>query len=198
MTGYIKELLELKRLPASIVLLVGVISGLLLFSPHFFLLKLYLDDFKREYNKYIGVVFLCCLGLLIMIVIKWCFNSINYKRQLHRHKKKVKKMVLNLDWEEVNVLRLFYITPATTIKVPIDNPVVAGLIQKGLISQVGRFGKNTLWGMFFSFKISEAAKECITSDVLRFPDRELTMDEQRAVLEERPQWIKEIESRNWV
>lgn len=59
----------------------------------------------------------------------------------------------NLDDKEIAVLREFFIQGQNTLQLPVGHPVVAGLIEKGILEQVGMIGENSLVGPLFSLSI---------------------------------------------
>jgi len=191
---WIKSLFDINKIPPRIIILVGVISALLLFIPNDLLNQLSLKEFKIYFSKYIGIIFISSLAFIIIIVITWIIDYINDQRLQIKLKKLIKDSINSLDPQEKTVLREFYIQHQNTLKMPLDNSTVSGLINKRIIYQVGQYGKTSLIGMLFNFSITETARELLTYEILELPINKPTENEITKLRNKRPKWMLEIES----
>lgn len=192
---WLAKYIDIKKIPTNIIVLLWVISFLLLYLPSEMLAKLSLTEFKADYGKYFGIIFLITSGLLLMFFFTWIFNKINGNRLNNKYKANIKAAMNDLDLHEKAVLREFYIQGVNTLKVPIDNPVVSGLIAKRILYQVGQYGKMSSVGMLFSHSISKIAIDLITMELLDLPEGEPTEAEIEKIKEQRPQWVLKLESK---
>ncbi|HDU8645074.1 TPA: superinfection exclusion B family protein [Morganella morganii subsp. morganii] len=65
----ISAILNFLKLSKKVYIVIGVISGILLFSSEEFLIKLSLLNFKESYNLWIGVIFLLSTGMTAVLII---------------------------------------------------------------------------------------------------------------------------------
>jgi len=192
---WISKLLDIKKVPTKIVFLFWFVSLLLLYLPSQTLQQLGLVEFKQEYGKYFGIVFLVTTSFLLIIIFTWLYKKIDDKIFINKYKKIIKDAINNLDIHEKAVLREFYIQGVNTLKVPIDNPTVSGLIDKRVLYQVGDYGQISLVGMLFSYAITETAKKHITNELLDLPRSKPTEEELNRIRDTRPEWIKQLQAR---
>ena len=191
---WIKGLLDINKIPTRIIILIWIISALILFIPNDLLNQLSLKEFKISFGKYIGIIFISSLAFIIIIFITWVSNRISNQRLEIKYKKIIKDSVNSLDMHERAVLREYYIQGQNTLKIPLDNPTVSGLINKRILYQVGQYGKMSLVGMLFNFSITEIARELLTPEILELPVSEPTEKELNKLRNERPKWMLKIES----
>lgn len=194
LVSWIDSILKAIKQPKKIIVAIFIVMSALLFLPETLLKQLHLNEFIEKYGLYIGIIFIFSIALLLieLIIFSWS------KWKLNKVKDEKKKIILsklnNLDPIEQAVLREFYINNQNTKKLPLDNPVVAGLLSKGILFQVGRFGEQTLVGMLSSMKISEKAKKYIDIEThLELPNREPTHSEIDFINNSRPDFIIKIE-----
>lgn len=98
-----------------------------------------------------------------------------------------------LDHAEKSVLREFYIQGQNTIKLPMDHPVVAGLLSSGVLSIVSQHGKHSLAGMLVSMKIPDRLREIITLEMLDLPVGEPSEQDIEFLKENRPPFTRSIQ-----
>ncbi len=191
---WITKLLDVKKIPTNWIFIIWVILLLLLFLPEEFIGKLELTEFKKDYGKFFGIIFLASSGLLIVFCASWIYKKINSRSLKKKYKALIIESVLNLDSHEKAVLREFYIQGKNTIKIPMDNPTVSGLINKRIIYQVGRYGEMSSVGMLFNYAISETARKQLTLEIVELPSGEPTQQEIERIRNSRPRWMIKLES----
>lgn len=98
--------------------------------------------------------------------------------------------IKNLDQHEKAVLREYYIQGKSTLKIPMDNPTVSGLIDKQILYLVGQYGEKSSEGMLFNFAINEKAREYLTYQILELPTGESSERDFERIRVSRPQWTK--------
>ena len=190
MEKFLEKLFDIKRIPTKLLFVICLSSGLILFVPQQFLTKLNLQDFLKDYGKYIGISFLVSSAFLLVALINFIARQIT--RSIYR--KKVKESILKeiylLDFHEKALLREFYINGKQTLQLPMDNDTVVGLVNKQIIYQASGTGFTYLHGIYFTFSMTEIARENLTFQLIDLPENP-TESEKNRIINERPNWAKE-------
>jgi hypothetical protein len=190
---WISKLFDISRLPFKIVLWLFVLSGIVLISSDTIINALKLNELLENYGYIVGITF---LGSGVLVLINggiWLINRHRRKSNVASWKSNLRSELVNLDSSEKAVLREFIIKDKHAIRMPMDNPTVAGLRRKGIIELVGQFGQFSPVGMLFSFKIKDEAQEYLEYAMIDLPDTEPTEDDIRRIRESRPQFATELE-----
>ncbi len=166
-----------------------------MFLPETMMIKLNLIVFKADYGKYFGISFIGSSGLLILMLGKWIINKVNSKISNAKYRKIILESVQNLDNHEKAVLREFYIQDKNTLKIPMDNPTVSGLVNKHILYLVGQYGEMSVVGMLFNYSISNVARENLTYELLELPIGEPSKQEIEQIRINRPSWMLKLESK---
>jgi hypothetical protein len=152
-----------------------------------------LQEFKNDYGKYFGIASIASSAFVILIVATWIINSINNERLKRKYKKVIIQSVNILDPHEKAVLGEFYTQGQDTLKIPMDNPTVSGLINKRILYRVGQYCQMSLVGMLFNFSITKVARENLTPEILELPIGEPSEQEIQIIRNARPGWVLKIE-----
>ena len=193
---WIGKLFDVNKLPFKIVAWVAIVSGILIFSPITFLKILKLDGFLEQNGSVIGIVFISSSGLVAVNLCAWFFSFVKAKRRVSLWMKNMEQALMNLDHAEKAVLREFYIHGKYNIDLPIDNPTVVGLRNKGVIYLSGKYGQHTLEGMLIPCAINDKARDIITFDLIEMPDtKNPSKQEIERIRNTRPQFAKDIARR---
>lgn len=179
-------------LPRKYYVLVSIVSGVIIFSSDNFLRDLSLLDFKNDYIVWVSLAFLTSLAMTFINVLgilldKYKFILIKISRVKEKRRLDAQKIKFlnNLDANELSVLREFYISRRNTVPMSIDDPAVLGLIENGIIDQVGNLGyTSNISGTIAYFKLNE-----ITD--LYFEERDFKWGEYSNI--PRPVWIDMLE-----
>lgn len=187
----IKSIFDLKKIPTKFFLVISVITGLYIFANSDLLVKLRLDGFE-EHAKYISLAFLFSTSLLIVNILLWILKSINQQINIWKIKKRFKRLLKTLDNYEKSVLREFYIVGKSSLKMPVDDSVVSGLINKRILVYNKQFGETMIGdGMNFSISINKYASDKLTHEDINLPID--NSDESRKfLLSNRPDWIERV------
>lgn len=190
MEKFLLKLFDIKKIPTKLIFVVWLSASLILFVPEHFLTKLNLQDFLKDYGKYIGISFIISSGFLIVVIFNYVAGTIARKRFRKKIKKNILRDITNLDFHEKALLREFYINGKDTLQLPIDNDTVVGLANKHIIYQASSTGFTYVHGAYFPFSITEIAKDKLTGIMLDLPQNP-TEDDKRRIIEARPNWAKE-------
>lgn len=181
------DLLDFSKIPIKIFLLFAIVSGLLLFGSDEFLMQLKLTEFEKDYGKFFGIIFILCISFIALSIIYYFINKIKFQFKKRDFYKDIKEEVEYLDAYEQSVLREFAVMQRKTISMPMDNPIVSGLLKKGIIKRVSNIGD----GMFFAMTISKSADKFLKETHLGL-DKTMSEDDLREVISNRPEWSKDL------
>ena len=189
---WISKIIEAAKLPTKFIVTIFLVSSAMLFLSDETLLSFKLNTFTDKYGLYIGVTALASGALLLSELVTYVWENFNNKLSSSKLRKSSMKRISNLDQSEKSVLREFYLEGQNTIKLPVDNPVVAGLINAGILEYVGRHGRMSTSGMLFSMKISNFVKSNLTYELIELPNGEPTKEEIDFLKNNRPIFIQNI------
>ena len=123
-----EKLFDINRIPTKFIFVLWVSSGIIIFVPQDFLLKLNLTDFNKEYGKYLGITFIISTALLVVTIFTTILQSINKKRNYKKIEEGILRELETLTIHEKALLSEFYIQNKSTLQLPFDNDTVAGLL----------------------------------------------------------------------
>lgn len=186
---HLKNLFDLTKLPAKFFFLFAVISGFILFADNTILEKVHLDKLNETFGWIVGLVFIASTGLVIVNFIIWLFKYVRTQFKIRKIKYSFKERLKNLDLHEQSVIREFLINQQTSIEMPIDDPVVSGLLKKRILVINKQLGNGFMMtGSYTSVSINEYAEK-----YLNLPDVGLsekpTEEEINEVNKNRPKWV---------
>jgi len=193
--NFLSSLLDLNKITAKTAFLVLIISGCLLFFPASVLLKLEIVTFKKEFGKYFGFAFLASAAFLIVALLNWFQQKVNSIIAKRKWAKKLAESIKKIDFAEVAVLREFHINGQQSLDMPIDDPVVAGMLNKGILYQLSSMGQMSREGMMMPVAVNRLIADAITLEFLGLPHTEPTQEKVREILIARPDWAKSVTQR---
>ena len=198
MEKFLEKLFDLKKIPTKLIFVLWLSSALILFVPEKILTKLNLKLFLSEYGKFIGITFIISSAFLLVTIFNYFTRQIAKRKLKKETKQLILREITNLGFHEKALLREFYINSKDTLQLPFDNDTVVGLQNKHIIYQASRTGFTYIYGVYFTYAITEFAKENITLSMIELPNNP-TEPERIKILNERPTWAKDksrIEDRN--
>lgn len=194
--NFLPNLLELNKITARTAFLILIIAGCLLFSPSSILMKLEIISFKKEYGKYLGVAFVASAAFLILALITWCQEKIRFFFKKRKETGRLIGAIGELDFSEITVLREFYLKEQQSLMMPVDDPVVAGMLNKELLYQISRVGQQSREGVMFPIAINSLLKNYLSSETLGMPTNP-TQEQIDTILSNRPDWAKSIDQKKF-
>lgn|SRR5690606_7306767 len=196
MEKLIDKIFSLKNFPGKLVFVIWVSSTILVFLPQGWLERFSLYTFKNRFEEFIGPTFLISCAIMCYIIYRAIADWINIKIYSKRRKKAILNYLMSLNWNEITVLREFYIQGKDTIKAPISDETVIALENKGLIHKAAR-SAIVGFDMAFPYAINQFARKNLTFDMLCIPMSFNEMDETdiKKIYGERPHWALDIERR---
>lgn len=189
---WISKIIEAAKLPTKFIVVIFSVSFALLFLSEETLTSLKLADFVKKFGLYIGITALTSGVLLTIESISYVWNRVADSISSRKFKKSSLERLNKLDPSEKSVLREFYLQGQNSLKLPMDHPVVAGLINVGIIRLIGQHGRMSAAGMLFSMKISDFVRENLTYDLLDLPSGEPSHQEIEFLKGNRPPFMNSI------
>jgi hypothetical protein len=165
-------------------------SALILFVPEHTLAKLNLKEILTDYGKYIGIIFIISSAFLLVTLFSYLSRQISIRKLRNEARTTILKEIYNLGFHERALLREFYINSKDTLQLPMDNDTVVGLQNKHILYQVSGTGFTYVHGAYFTYAITEFAKENLTLEMIGLPQNPTEQDIER-IRNERPTWAKE-------
>lgn len=190
MEKFLEKLFDLKKIPTKFIFVLWLSSALILFVPQTILSKLNLKEFLSEYGKFIGITFLISSAFLVVTIITYFSNKISRRKIINQTKSTILKEINQLGFHEKALLREFYINGKDALQLPFDNDTVVALVNKHILYQASSTGFTYLHGVYFTYAITEFAKENLTLEAIDLPSNPTEEDKNR-ILNERPVWAKE-------
>jgi len=195
MAELLAKLFDITKLPSKLIAWAALLTGAYLFPPHAAVKSLHLDSLPREYKAYAAIAFVAASSLLLINAVLWLWGkarSVYSKRTL---RKMVASALLELDFEEIVVLREFFIQGRHVIELPVDHPTVAGLRNKRLVQVAGSTGYRDLAGSVFPVQLTREAKMLLTTAALGLPE-DRTEESIQRIMRERPNYMSQIEKQD--
>lgn len=181
------DLIDFSKIPIKIFLLFGIVSGILLFGDVKFLSQLKLTEFEQDYGKFFGIIFIICVAFITLSVIYYIFNKINYSFFSRKRNKYLRDELKCLDSFEQAAIREFIVLGRKSIAMPIDNPVISGLREKGILKMVSNIGN----GFYVPMSLTRFADKYLKEEDLGIT-KKMSEDELREyIISSRPQWTKD-------
>jgi hypothetical protein len=185
---FFKSFFDVTKLPTKIFLVISIATGVFIFSSKEILKKLHLDKFQT-YEGFVGLAFLFSTVLVIVNLIIWIFNKLHFAYRLKKLKAEYKQILMELDPQEKAVLREFFLCGQSSIDMPYDNPVIAGLLGKNVLTINKQFGNSLI---MHGNKVPVSISRYFIK-ILKFEYIDLkanpTDDEKETVSENRPDWV---------
>jgi len=194
---FLSELLDLNKITAKTALLVLIISGCLLFLPSSSLSKLQIAEFKKDFGKYFGFAFLASAAFLIVAILNWLQAKISIFFRKRKQAARILSAFNKLDFKEVAVLREFFINGQQSLDMPIDDPVVAGMLNKGLLYQLSAMGQMSVEGLMMPIAMHDLLGGSLKPESLGLPLTEPSETVKNEIIDSRPHWAKSIARRKF-
>lgn len=193
MEKWIDKIFSLKTFPGKLIFVLWFSSVLLILLPENYLKRLSLSEFKISWSLYIGPVALVTTGILLWMVARHFNGRIVSKKLVKRRKEAIEESISSLNFNEIALLREFYLQANDTILIPFNNETVIALENKGIVYKATN---STIVGydMGYPFSITNFAKNHLTPYRLSLPqyEDEWTEHKKRQISNERPDWAKEM------
>lgn len=192
--GLFGKLSDIGKIPTKVVIFLFLSSTSLLFAPEAIIQRLRLQKVLDDYGMWVGVI---CLLSGVFLLINFGAWAIKKRSESKKKAERMSKSIAhidNLDYGERAVLREYFLHAQETLPLPIDDAVVAGLIAKSILHQVGAFGERSFVGCVFPIALSDHIVPFLTPDKVGLTDP-IRMEDREWIEENRPQFASGIEYR---
>jgi hypothetical protein len=191
MEGLVKGLIDLIRSSVKYASVVVLASGILLFVPANWLAKIRVDQFVDKYGDVIGLVFVVSGSFVLIEPLSWLGGVLKSTYVQRKQRKVIESVISELDEREKAVLREFYIEDKRTLVLPVEHPVLEGLISEGILEVVG--SQPLVWDIGrgyhrFSVRIGSEVSRYLLPEMLGMPS-EPTEEELRELRRRRPDFL---------
>ena len=138
------DLLDFSKIPIKIFLLFAIVSGLLLFGSDEFLLQLKLTEFEQDYGKFFGIIFITCVAFIVLSIVYYIFNKINYYFLSRKMNKYLRDEIKCLDSFEQAAIREFFVQEKKTVLLNLNKKISDKEIKK-IVKDAGYNVSNITW-----------------------------------------------------
>jgi hypothetical protein len=199
---WISRIADLAKVPTRLVAVLAIASGVLLFLPPLWLARMALAQLREDFAPYAGAVFVVSASLLAVELGIWSYGRVQRQRRRKATETAVQDYMLELDGAEKAVLREFFIAGTRSLRLPLEQPAVASLLNAGVLVQAASSGVRTTVGSVFSLSLSMPAQTLLSPTlvdlgpfVIHTDDGkwDLTEDGKDWLRANRPRFMPELE-----
>ena len=191
---WVTKLLDALRSP-KLVSCASISSALLLFIPSEWVSGDSIQNLRHKYSIFLLIIFVISTSMLLVEMA--CLFWKRRKQQIAQSQKEIKilERLCNLDHKEQIILREFFLQDRNTIKLPIDHPVVAGLLQENILHVISKLGHMSRAGALASVSMTEECKNSLLFEMVGLHGNEPTDEDRERVERERPHFVLQIVER---
>lgn len=190
---WLSKIVDIIKIPTKYFWIILIISLICLFLPDSWLNNFKLLELRNAYHLYISLAFIITFSIVTVESTLFIYKKIKSNCILKNYKKNLLNNLSRLDPQEQSVLREFFLQNQNTLRLPYDEPIVSGLIKKGILRIVGQLGEKSLAGVLLPIEINEVIKDYILPEQIHFPiSNPLTKDDEEFLLNNRPDFMPEI------
>jgi hypothetical protein len=186
------KLFDAHKLPITIVIVLAMGSGGLLFLPPGYVAKLRLDALLVAQGQWIGLTFLVSSSLLFVKAVTWIWKML--RRWMLRGK--IRKAIKQLDHAQKAVLREFFLQEQHVIELPIDHPNVVGLLKSGILETQMNSGMQSTVGILVPCRASDYAAKLLKPSELGWTVGRPSQSDLERLMQMRPPFARELDRHN--
>lgn len=132
-----KSFIDLLKLPPTILFVVSLVTGIILFLPEDYLNIFYMGKFRENFGFYIGIVFLLSTVMLLVLIVTNIYKKIKEKYDNKKYKEARIKYLKQLDKSKTDIIQRFIDCKDHTMALPANNGSIIELENFGLITLAG-------------------------------------------------------------
>lgn len=142
------KLLDVGKIPLQLILLLVAVSGFLVLSPESWIKAIGLPIIRAQsWFWAVSAVLLVFGALLLIRVLLFLLMPARILVERGMARRRAIAELKKLDPSEKALLRRFYLSNRNTLDLPINDPVVAGLLAKRILSTTGGIGRYEMANM---------------------------------------------------
>lgn len=158
---WIARILTLPKIPNQLVSLIALFTAIILFSPASWVNFVHLQALNSKYACYVGIGFLVSVLLLAVRIVSAIWRSQRKRSSQAAFQKYLHRQLHALDAAQQAVLREYAVQETETLKLPINDPAVARLVEIGTLQRVGQVAEKSRVGLLCALRISDTARKII-------------------------------------
>ncbi len=191
------RIVQLIKLPFRHLWIIAIASGVLLFSPARMLHRLRMAEFVGAYGTWVAVVFLLSAVSILVNSFHWAWQArARSSKRASFEFGRLPVPLRRLSHQEKGVLREFFIQGQNTLRLPIDNPAVTGLLRNGILVQLDSLCEGSLAGLLAPVSIADGLSDLLVASHIDLPCEPVSDADRDYVLNNRPDFLPEIEHHN--
>jgi len=189
---WLSSALKIVRSP-KLVAWVAATCAMLLYIPSRWFPGNFLESFRAEYGIYVTFALCAAVAMIGIELVSLTWKKRDRNKAFSEEQRKLLDRLSKLDPQEQVILREFFLQDRNTIKLPIESPVVAGLLKDGILQLVQLLPQRCMAGPLGSFRINPELLEIFTPEIVGLPQPASVSEEERhRIIAERPHFIREI------
>ena len=182
----VSDLIDLNKIPMKIIIFLGIVSGIFVIASDSFFKVLKMTEFQKDYGKFFGPIFIASIAFIGLSIIYYIKDKLENQFNRNKGNKIIIEELESLDPSEQSVIREFSIQQKKSVKMPIDNSTVAGLINKGILKRVSNIGD----GLYFPLALNKLVNKKLKETHLGVSSG-MDEDEIGRIISNRPDWAKD-------
>lgn len=188
---WVAKLIDALRSP-KLVSCASISSALLLFIPSKWISGNSFQNLREKYSTFVLLVFVISTSMLLVEMACWFWKR--RKQHVTQAKRAIKLLerLYNLDHKEQIILREFFLQDRNTIKLPIDHPVVAGLLRDNILHVISELGRMSHAGALAAVSMTEECKKSLLLEMVGLHGNEPTDEDRERVARERPYFVSKV------
>ncbi|RJP84624.1 MAG: hypothetical protein C4518_19110 [Desulfobacteraceae bacterium] len=154
-----------------------------------------IKGFVRDYFAFTAVVAGFLILLMGLAAFKFIWVNIRAVMSTGSRRRDIIRAIRRLDTDEKSVLREFFLQQANTLEMPVEDRVVSGLVQKGILRTTRDKGEYTVCGLLLPVTLSAAAQKHIRPKTVGLPPNIHAVDDEKLkdeLARSRPQFMYDM------
>jgi len=188
----LSRLCDIGKIPSKVLCVLCIVSGVLLFAPGSLHETLRTTRLVDKFGLFVGLTFIGSGTLLTVNVVMRTWVGGARIRAKRRWRRNLGQTLAELDPVEKAILREFVLQGKRCVMLPIDEPTVAGLLNRRILVQVGTIGRQSLAGSLFPVQMHAAVSEVLVPEHLDLYAGEPTEADKKRVISQRPRFVQEV------
>ncbi|MCI5158579.1 MAG: hypothetical protein D3906_09100 [Candidatus Electrothrix sp. AUS1_2] len=158
---WINNIAGITKVPIKFFAVFFFVCTALILANQIILEKLHLAEFMKKYGSYVSVLFLVSGAILLVEGVINIWPKIIHGKIKRVTEKLILKNIQALDSAEASVIRELLFDGNSTAELPIDNPIVAALLEKRILKRVGEIGHPSVVGLLFPVRLTDFARKSL-------------------------------------
>jgi hypothetical protein len=171
-----QALVNALKLPIKIVASLALGMSAFLLIPREWHDAMGTEQIYDDYRQWLVLALFVAVAVVAVELISFSWSALKEKRRerkvdaaRRRISAQIDEHIRNLDRDEKAILREYYLAGNRTKKLPVTNPAVSSLVNKGVLEIVDRYRHPTIFGVLVNLSLDEKAAQLLTPRLLDIP-----------------------------